>query len=121
MTDSIFKGLGETITVERPSGPVTLVKGRAVPPGSPTTLTIDDVSVQPLRPEELQEFEELERTSDARKFYLETELFTVDQETKTGADIIIWNSKKWKVISVENHSEGILDHFKVIAQRTTKS
>ncbi len=120
MASSILERLGETIQVTRPSAPVTYIKGRAVA-GSSTTFPVTGVSVQPLRPDELQALPELSRTSETRKFYLTTELFVVDAATQTAADLILWNSKIWKVISVANHSEGLLNHFKVIAQRTTKA
>jgi hypothetical protein len=114
---NVLNGLGHPVTIERGDGPVTLVKGRTVQPTF-STIVLDDVSIQPMSAEEIREREELERARAAIKIYSVDELKPTDRKTKTPGDLVLWNGKKWRVVAVEYHGEGVLDHYKSIAKWT---
>lgn len=111
----VLSGIGTTITVDRYNGPVVYDHGRATMP-TPTTITLNNVSVQPMSPEEINEREELERARAAVKIYSVEPLRPMERDAGTPGDIVYWNGKTWRVVSVENHAEGVLDHYKSIAK-----
>jgi hypothetical protein len=113
-----FGDMLQDVMVRRPSGSVTRVKGRTVQPGE-ASVSIR-ASVQPYRipAEELQALPELERSAEALKLYTEDELFTVNAKAGTPADIVEYSGNDWKVIGVSRNEQGIIDHYKIIAQRT---
>ncbi len=60
---------------------------------------------------------ELERSREAIVLYTETELLVVSKDSQVVADLVTYNGATWKVIAIDKHGEGILDHFRAIAQR----
>lgn len=117
MNDAL-EGLTQPVTLKR-FGPAFPVKGRFEGTG-PAVISTIEASVQPANPDELQELPELERTIEAIVLYTTSTLRPVDAVNGTPADVVTWRGVDWKIRSVATHDEGLLDHFKVIAQRITK-
>lgn len=109
----ILDGLSATVTVERGGGPVTYDKGRAVQP-SQTSFTIE-ASIQQAQGDDLDTLTEAERSSEAIKIYTTTKLQTVAGNAP--ADVVLWRDARWRVVRVTTFDMGLLDHYKVIAQR----
>jgi hypothetical protein len=105
---------GHTVTVKllRPSDGAYNGQGRWVA-GAETALTIE-ASVQRARPRDLMVLPENMRNVEALKLYTEDEIRTVEP-TGGEPDIIEWEGQRWQVQSVTNHTEGVLNHRKVIA------
>lgn len=75
-----------------------------------TDSSIDGV-LQPLRGSELMSLPEGDRRRSPRKFYTETAVRTVDDETGTPADSIIADGETFQVQTVERQRKG-LAHYK---------
>ena len=93
----------------------TWVGGRWVE-GNKTTLTIN-ANVQPLKGEEILALSESDRHRDSIKVYSTDVLNTVNEVGQESADIIIWNSKRYKAIKTQTYQMGVLDHTKTVCYR----
>lgn len=85
--------------------------------GSTTTLTID-MNVQPVKPHELMQFPESERSREWYKGYSATLLRTqVEGVGGYDADELDWQGHRYKVMKVQNYAMGVLNHYKIWAVR----
>ena len=76
------------------------------------------VSIQPMDGDTLLLFPEGEREREMQLIFTETMLRTIDQDTGTPADTLVWNSYTYEVIKVRPYQMGALDHYEcVIARR----
>lgn len=103
-----------SIKVER-FAPGTWVNGRWVE-GTKTTSYIN-ANVQPLKGSELLALPESDRTKESIKVYSTEVLNTVDEVGQESADIITWNTKRYKAIKTQTYQMGVLDHTKTICYR----
>ena len=114
MNDALTPFL-RTVTVGRRTTP-SVVKG-VVQPVTPTFFTIE-ASVQQARPKDLQQLPEHDRTTETIVLHSETKLRTVDEKNGLPADVVQHDGQNWKVVAVSTHQSGVLDHYKMLAQRT---
>lgn len=86
--------------------------------GDPITV-IREVNIQPLKPSEILQMPEADRTREWYKVYCAEDLRTM-QEGVGGwdADEFTWQGYNYKIMKVSNWSMGILNHFKAYAART---
>lgn len=82
--------------------------------GQEDTLSIQ-MSVQPLRVDEMDALPEGRRSSRAVKIYANVELLPADQDTGQNADVITWFGKAWEVVSCMPYQSGVLPHWKAVA------
>lgn len=89
--------------------------------GEPITV-IREVNIQPLKPSEILQMPEADRTREWYKVYCAEDLRTL-QEGVGGhaADEFVWQGYNYKIMKVSNWSMGILNHFKAYAARTPVS
>jgi len=102
------------ITVKRYTA-AALVKG-VYQPVTPTTFTIK-ASVQPMSGDEVLTLPEGDREKELQTVYTDTLLRTIDQDTKTEADRVVWNGSDYEVIKVRPYQMGALDHYECIIAR----
>ena len=109
-------GFDVPITVNRPSGPITYVKGRAVVPA--VTAIPMKASVQQASADNLLLLPEAIRNNETKRIYSYEEIRTATDETDpTDADVIIYDSESWRVVMVDKYTMGTLDHWRVFAQK----
>lgn len=85
--------------------------------GSTSTLTID-MNIQPVKPNELMQFPESERSREWYKVYSAAPLRTqVEGAGGYDADEFDWQGHRYKVMKVQNYAMGTLNHWKVWAAR----
>lgn len=86
--------------------------------GEPITV-IREVNIQPLKPSEILQMPESDRTREWYKVYCAEDLRTM-QEGVGGhdADEFTWQGYNYKIMKVQNYAMGILNHFKAYAART---
>ena len=77
------------------------------------------MNIQPLRPSEILQMPEADRTREWYKVYCAEDLRTL-QEGVSGhaADEFVWQGYNYKIMKVSNWSMGILNHFRAYAART---
>ncbi len=109
-------GFDVDITVNRPSGPITYVKGRAIIPA--VTSIQMKASVQQTSADNLLLLPEAIRNNETKKIYSYEEIRTATDETDpTDADIILYGGESWRVVMVDKYKMGTLDHWRVFAQK----
>jgi len=86
------------------------IDGKWVEDANPIDVPIT-ASLQPLRPQELQQLPEGRRTNQAFKMYTDTELKTVHNQNP---DTIIIGSSEFEVYSVAPWQNNIINHYKAI-------
>ncbi len=109
-------GFPENIVIKRSINSGTWNDGEWSAPDT-TSLAIEAISVQPLRPWELIAFDEGDRDREALEIFTKEELKTADEDTKIPADIIIYKNKEYVVKSVEYWNELNLQHWRSVAFR----
>lgn len=85
--------------------------------GTETQIT-RTVNIQPLKPNEILQLPESDRTRQWWKVYSDEDIRT----TKEGsgghdADEFVYQDERYKVMKVINYSMGVLDHFRAFAVR----
>jgi hypothetical protein len=89
--------------------------------GAQSTVTIT-ASVQPAKPDELQNLSAAARRSSAGiKVYSESELRTADEATGIQADRVSWEGEDWEVQAVSRHRLSNLAHYKALATRMDRA
>lgn len=85
--------------------------------GAISEITIQ-ANIQPVKPHELLQFPESERSKEWYKIY-SAELMRTQLEGDNGydADELYWQGNRYKVMKVQNYAMGILDHHKAWAAR----
>lgn len=79
---------------------------------------IREMNVQPLKPYELMQLPESERTRAWVKAYCAEDLRTSKEGTGGyGADEFVWNGDRYEVMKIDPHGMGILDHTKAYCAR----
>lgn len=80
---------------------------------------VREVNIQPLKPHEIVQMPEADRTKDWYKVYCAEDLRTT-QEGVGGwdADEFVWQGYNYKIMKVSNWAMGTLDHFRAYAART---
>lgn len=86
--------------------------------GAETTATIR-ASVQALKPEEVQDLPEAQRTRRPMRVFSRSELRCVVEgtNTPTDADRIDWEGERFEVVSVKRWNLGTLNHYEAIVLR----
>lgn len=75
-------------------------------------------NVQPAKFKDLQMLPESERTKEYIKVFTVDPLRTIKEgKDGHGADIILWNGNRYRVVQVKNYEMGVLDHYKAICAR----
>jgi len=91
------------------------VNGRYVElPGS-TFLIL--ANIQPLNPDELENFPEAQRTKEMFKLYTPATLLTAEESPQRKADIVIYNDKQYQVQQVYRYRGQHQRHNKAICVR----
>lgn len=90
--------------------PPTNVKGRFTP-GSTTPINFT-ASIQPATGDELDALPEGLRENGMYRLYTDFALRTVNESTKKPADVIDYNSKKYKIVQVEPWQNNVISHYK---------
>jgi hypothetical protein len=97
---AIIAALGASSVIQRTRyAPGTRTAGVFVN-GAPTTVSIDAV-VQPVKPRELQQLPENERTEEAISIFSISTLQTSEPAFQQG-DLITWAGRSYKVVLVED-------------------
>ena len=73
------------------------------------------MSVQPLKPAEMESLPEGRRGSRAVKIYAGAELLAADQDAGQEPDVITWLGKQWEVVGCDPNQGGVLPHYKAYA------
>lgn len=95
--------------------PGEYIKGKWVD-GSNQEIELEG-NVQPMRGHELLTLPESDRTKDVIKVYTVESLKTLDERTKTKADLVIWNDLVYQIVKTMTYQMGVLNHTKSIAVR----
>ena len=106
-----FRG---TVTGTRDDGTGIYVEGEWVA-GSTTVLSIE-ASIQPLRPDEMDQLPEGRRSGQAYKLYTDDLVRTAKQD-QYNADKLTINGEECEVVAVKPYQSGIISHYKVFAVR----
>jgi len=115
VVSSLLEKFGRAMTVYRSAGGDYNDVGEWEASGLDTSFAIVG-SVQPLSGRDRELLPEGVRSDQVVKIYTETALRTDSEDDGTKADQISDLGSRFKVISVEQHGEGVLDHYRVIAQ-----
>lgn len=79
-------------------------------------------SVQPMKPEEMQKLPEGRRSDETFKVFTSTKLLTATSDNpQQNADYTVIDGFKYEVISVGKHQSGVIDHYKVLIQKKSKT
>jgi hypothetical protein len=79
---------------------------------------IREVNIQPLKPSEILQMPESDRTREWYKLYCAEDLRTqLEGVGGYDADEFTWQGGRYKVMRVKNYSMGILDHHTAYAAR----
>lgn len=79
---------------------------------------IREVNIQPLKPSEILQMPESDRTREWYKLYCAEDLRTqLEGPNGWDADEFEWQGGRYKVMKVRNYSMSILDHFHAMAAR----
>ena len=115
VVSSLLQRFGRAMTVYRSAGGDYNDAGEWEATGPDTSFAIVG-SVQPLSGRDRELLPEGVRSDQVVKIYTETALQTDSEDSSTKADQISDLGSRFKIISVERHSEGVLDRYRVIAQ-----
>ena len=78
-------------------------------------------NLQPITGKDLQLLGDGFKATDVRKIYTRSELKTLDEDSKTEADLVVIEAKDYQVQIVEPWIGRRLSHFKVLLSRVEKS
>ena len=73
--------------------------------------------MQPLNPDELENFPEAQRTKEMIKLYTPTTLLTAEESPQRKADVVLFNDKKYQVQKVYRYHGQHQRHNKAICVR----
>lgn len=76
-----------------------------------------DASVQTMKPHEMINLPEAQRTKEAIWIFSDSQLFTVNEKTKIKADRVLWRGDDYEIQKVEDWTKTDLPHFKSIGIR----
>ena len=89
--------------------------------GAETSVSIR-ASIQPAKPEELQNLSPAaQRASAGIKIYSESLLRTANESTGVQADRVVWAGENWEIQFVSRHPLSALAHYKAIATRLDRA
>lgn len=112
---SIYTDLRKPVAIKRMSGE-SYIDGHLIE-GSETIINIR-ASIQPMKPEEMQELPEGRRSDEVFKLFTKTKLYTV---TNQNPDTLTINSEDYEVISVGKYQSNVISHYKaLIAKKANK-
>ncbi len=78
--------------------------------------TIFQGSVQPLSGKDLDSLEISREDKGLVKVYSSSKLNVSQAETNKSGDIIIWDSRKWEIITELTYSNNLIEHWKYLAE-----
>lgn len=87
--------------------------------GEPITI-IREVNIQPLKPSEILQMPESDRTREWYKVFCADELRTKQEGANGhGPDRFEWQGHTYEIMKVQNYAIGILDHHEAWAARVS--
>jgi len=103
-------------TVKRKSGGSYNTSGFFESTGADTTLEIE-ASIQPATGSDMKLLPENRREEETTKLYTDTRLIGIIRGSGMNPDIIIIDGDDYEVVSVYPWSNGVIDHYKVLASK----
>jgi len=104
------------VTIKRKQGDAYDVNGFWVPG---TTIDINiKASIQPMKPEEMQQLPEGRRTDETFKIYTATKVLPV---TDQNPDYLVIDGFDYEAISVAKYQSDVISHYKVLIQKKSKT